>query len=116
MKKKSKHARLKRKNEFRFHRVEVKNKKGTTTIIMHPSYVFLEKGNVYIYVTITHSNHVQGLLVVKLRKNPNPLDKNDSYRVVEIREDRKNRFGRRILGWSMDNLDKEDIFEEYKKR
>lgn len=116
MKKKSKHARLKRKNEFRFHKVEFKTKGGKNYYILHPSYVFLEKGNIYIYVTITHSNHVEGLLVVKLRENPNPIDERDSFRVVEIREDTKDKFGRRIQGWKINELDREDIFEEYKKR
>ena len=116
MKKKNKHVRLKRKNEFRFHKVEVKTKKGTFLRIKHPSYILLESGNVYIYVTLTHSNHVKDHMVIKLRKNPNPNDARDAYRVVEFREDTRDRFGKRMRGWKIDSLDKDDIFDEYKKR
>ena len=40
-----------------------------------------------------HSKSVEGAIVVKLRKNPNPKDNWESYRVVSIKEDTKDRFG-----------------------
>ena len=72
MKKKSKRAYLKRKKEFRYHNVEKINRVGKKIKIMHPAYVFLKKGNLFIYVSITHSNSIKGQIVIQLRKNPNP--------------------------------------------
>lgn len=90
-------------------------KKGRKAKIKHPTYIFLEKGNVYTYVSITHSKSVEGAIVVKLRKNPNPKDNRESYRVVSIKEDTKDRFGSKKR-WSIDSEDEKDIREEYKKR
>ena len=99
MKKKSKNARLKRRNEFRFHKVEFKTDKGRILKIMHPSYVFLEKGNTYIYVTITHSKEVEEYTLLKLTQNPNPEDNQDAYIILDIRQDIKSSFGARRIGW-----------------
>ena len=116
MKKKSKKQKVRRKKEFRYHSVEVINKRGTVKRIKHPSYIFLEKGNIYIYVSITHSNNVKDVVVIKLRKNPNPKDKRESYRTFEAKEDTKDKFGKRLRKWSMDPEDDDEIRKEYKKR
>ena len=116
MKRKSKKSLIKRKKEFRFHSVELPNKIGIKRRIRHPAFVFLEKGNIFVYVTITHSNNVKDVVVIKLRKNPNPKDSRNSYRVIEIREDTKDRFGRREKGWKIDPEDEKDIRDEYKKQ
>ena len=116
MKQKSKHQMLRRKKEFRFHSVELISDSGKAIRIRHPSYVFLERGNIYIYVTITHSDNIGNGVVVKLRKNPNPNDDRESYRVVGIKEDTKDKFGRREEGWKMDDSDDQDIRDEYEKR
>ena len=116
MKKKAKKQIFKRKKEFRYHNVEIVNNNGTTTKIRHPSYVFLEKGNIYIYISITHSDNVENSIVIKLRKNPNPNDKRESYRITEIKEDTKDRFSKRLKKWVMDIEDDKDIREEYEKR
>lgn len=84
MKKKSKNAHLKRKKEFRLRKINVGNKK-----IKHPAYVFLEMGNVYIFVNLTHSKEIKNKIVLKLKKNPNPKDNADSYYVEENHEDTK---------------------------
>ena len=115
MKNQKETIKLKKKKEFRYHDVEVKKRNGKTRIVKHPAYVFLEESNVYIYVSITHSNNVDGCLVIKLRKNPNPLDDSDSYRVVEIKTGTKETFGRKLINWEMDPLDDLDIRKEYKK-
>ena len=115
MKRKSNKQIAKKKNEFRYHKVELKKDNGRIIHIDHPSYVFLEKGNIYIYVTLTHSNNNKNVLVIKLRKNPNPKDKRDSYRVVGVNRDTKDRFGRRRKGWKIDKRDEEDIRKEYKQ-
>ena len=118
MKPKSKHAQLKRKKEFRYKSVEIIDNKKKTKRIRHPAYVFLEKGNVLIYVNITHSNSVKNLLVIELSKNPNPEDNRKSFWVAEIRKDTKDKFGRREDGWTMDDEDDLEIrnfFEKTKK-
>ncbi len=116
MKKRSRHAQLKRTHEFRYHSVLTKNKKGKSLKIAHPAYVFLKKGNVYIYVTITHSSNVKDYVVIKLRKNPNPLDKKDSYYVVDVKEDTINHFKKKEKDWRIDPLDDIDIQNLYKEK
>ena len=116
MKKKSKKQVARKRKEFRYHNIEIVNSNGTTTKIRHPSYVFLEKGNIYIYISITHSDNVENSIVIKLRKNPNPKDKRESYRIAEIKEDTKDRFNRNLKKWVMDIEDDKDIREEYEKR
>lgn len=114
MKRKSRKASLKRKHEFRYHNVESKNKRGRRVNIKHPAYIFLEKGNLYIYVIITHSNIVENYLVVRLRRNPNFKDKTLSYYVADVKEDTKDRFGKRHDDWEIDPLDDKDIRKLYK--
>ena len=116
MKNKSKHAHLKRKKEFRFHKIEIISKKGKKNKMVHPAYVFLEKGNLYIYVTITHSSQIEGKLIVKLCKNPNPYDERDSYFVDEIKYDTKDTFGRKQNKWSIDDCDDARIRESFEKK
>ena len=116
MKRKAKKRVVRKRKEFRYHNIEVIKGNGTITNIKHPSYVFLEKGNIYIYISITHSDNVENAIVIKLRKNPNPHDNEDSYRIAEIKEDTKDRFGKRLKKWVMDLEDDQDIREEYKKR
>lgn len=101
------------------HDVKIRNAIKKEIRIKHPAYIFLEKDNLFIYVTLTHSNKVAGLLSIKLRKNPNPNDKLDSYWVAEIREDEKRSFTRIKTKWSIDELDDKDIrdfFEKQKNR
>ena len=83
MKRKSKNQAARKRKEFRYHNIDIVNQNGTITRIRHPSYVFLEKGNIYIYISITHSDNVENAIVIKLRNNPNPNDKRDSYRIAE---------------------------------
>lgn len=116
MKRKANKQLVRKKKEFRYHNISIVNDNGTITKIRHPSYVFLEKGNIYIYISITHSDNVENEIVIKLRKNPNPQDKRDSYRIKEIKEDTKDRFSKRLKKWIMDIEDDQDIREEYKKR
>ena len=114
MKKKSRNSALKRKHEFRFHKVIVLTNNGKQIKIAHPGYIFIEKGNLYIYVSLTHSNIIEGFKVLKLRKNPNPKDSGDSYYIAEIKEDTKDRFSRRLNDWRIDpedDLDIQKLFE-----
>lgn len=111
MKKKSRHAQLKRRSEFRFHTIGFLHPKGKIHKMRHPAYVFLEKGNLYIYVSLTHSSNIEKLLLIKLRKNPNPKDNKDSYYVEEIKEDTKDSFGVILKDWEMDEEDDHQIRE-----
>lgn len=116
MKKKSKNAKPQKVKDFRFHNVEFINKKGSKTTLRHPTFVFLKKGNIYIYVSLTHSKSVPNVMLIKLRKNPNPKDKSDSYFVDKIKEDVRDKFGKRLANWRIDPLDDDLIREKYKKR
>ena len=116
MKKKSKHAHLKRKKEFRFHAIKVPTKKGKQKTIEHPAYIFLEKGNVYIYVPITHSSSVNDFMVIKLRKNPDPNDNRDSYYIADIRMDTKDSFSAMKKKWELDSKDDEEIRSLFNKK
>ena len=116
MKSKSKSLTLKKKKDFRYHNIQVLTKKGATKNIRHPTYVFYERGNIYIYMPLTHSKCVPNLVVVKLKKNPNPNDTRDSYLVVDIKEDSKSTFGKRRKKWKMSLLDDIKIRKMYKKR
>lgn len=116
MKKRSRNQPLRKKKEFRFHNVDVITSGNQIRKIRHPAYIFFEKGNIFIYVSITHSNNVNNYLVIKLNKNPNPQDKRDSYWVAEIKKDTKDRFSRRQEKWKIDQIDDESIREFYKKR
>ena len=108
MKSKSKHAKFIKSHEFRYHNINI-IKEGKIVKIRHPAYIFLKRGNLYIYVSLTHSDNVEGCLVIRLQKNPNPSDNRPSFYVVDIRTDTKDRFGRRENNWEMDLLDDEEI-------
>ena len=105
MKPKNKNQIAKKKKEFRFHKIEIVKNKSKISKGWHPAYVFLEKGNVFIYVLLTHSDSIENGIVVKLKKNPNPKDDRESYYVAEIKEDTKDRFGRRHDDWKITNED-----------
>lgn len=114
----AKNKRTKTKNEIRYHLVKVKSKAGKILLINHPAFVFMEKDNIYLYVTITHSNKIENLVVIKLSKNPNPNDKKESFWVAEIREDEKKIFGKRHSNWKVAEDDIQSIlkfYELYKK-
>ncbi len=116
MKQKLKKAKLKRKSEFRYHKEVVIKKNGKIIKLIHPAYIIFEKGNVFIYVSITHSNNIENMIVIKLRKNPNPNDNQPSYYIDEIKEDRKDKFGSRHKNWIIDIEDDIEIRERIKKR
>ena len=114
MKRKSKHSYPKKKKEFRFKNIEVKNNDEVIKI-RHPAYIIIQRGNVYIYVTLTHSSSLEDKLVIELRKNPNPSDSKKSYYIAEIKEDLLNKFGKKLENWHADELDDKDIRQLYKK-
>ena len=116
MKKKNKHAILKRKKEFRYKDIQVKGNEIKGIKIRHPAYIFLEKGNTYTYVTITHSGKIAGLTLIQLKKNPSPNDSSSAYYVAEIKVDTKDKFSRRLEGWKIDDEDDKEIRNLYEKK
>lgn len=116
MKKRYRKAQLRRKHDFRYYNSLVINRRGQKVKFRHPAYIFLEKGNLFIFVTITHSKAVPNKIVVELRKNPNPSDKRIAYYVADIKEDTKDKFRKRLLNWKIDKFDDEEIQKLYKKR
>ena len=119
MKRKSKNQIIKKKKEFRFHRIVIITGDNKKIKIWHPAYVFLEKGNIFIYVTLTHSNKIYNLALIKLTQNPNPHDNRQSFFVAEIRMDTKEKFTKRQMGWKMNDLDDKtirELFETIKNR
>lgn len=99
----------KRKNEFRYHNVAVQKDNGKIKSQSHPSYIWQERGNMYDYHSITHSEHVNGVALKKLRCNPNPNDSRDSYYDINSKADLKSRFGKKRKKWKMHPLDREEI-------
>ena len=119
MKKKSKNQVPRKRNEFRYHMVEYINSLGVKTKMAHPSFIFLEKGNLFMYVSLTHSKEIGNIPLIKLSKNPNNKDKSDSYLVLEFKEDTKDRFGSRRKGWKMDSNDEQfirNIYQNWNKK
>lgn len=109
MKKKNKNATIRKKKEFRYHKVKAKNKSGKEIDIKHPCYIFLQIGNIYIYVLLTHSSSINGLILVELRENPNSLDLRKSYWIQEIKADLKSTFTKVLKKWKINKDDDADI-------
>ena len=112
MKSKSKNAHPTKKKEFRYHNIKI-SKNGKVILLRHPAYIFLAKGNVYVYVSITHSKKVNDYLVIKLRKNPNPNDNTSSFYIAEIFQDTKDKFGSRQHNWEINEMDDREIRKLY---
>ena len=115
MKKKSRHTTLRRKHEFRYYNRLSINKRGKMMRYRHPAYIFLEKGNLYIFVTITHSKNISNHISIRLTENPNPTDKTDAYFVADIKQDTKDQFRKRLKGWKLNPIDDKSIRELFEK-
>ena len=116
MKRKNKNTTLRKAKEFRFHDIQKKSSTGKRIKLKHPAYIFYKKGNIYIYVPITHSSKIENMVLIQLKENPNPKDKRDSFCVLKIEEDIKGSFGKRLIKWRMNDEDDLKIRNEYKKR
>lgn len=116
MKKKNKNATIRKKKEFRYHKVKVKNKSGKDIDIKHPCYIFLQIGNIYIYVSLTHSSIINGLILIELRENPNSLDLRKSYWIQEIKADLKSTFTKVLKKWKINKDDDADIRNLFDKK
>lgn len=115
MKKHSK-SQSKRKNEFRYHNIVIRSKKGRKKSIRHPAYIWKQRGNIYDYHSITHSSAVDGINLQKLTRNPNPVDKRDAYFDIDSKSDIKSSFGRKKRRWKLSDEDRIEIHQRHKKR
>lgn len=109
MKKKST-LKPKRKNEFRYHQVVI-IKDGKKKKQKHPAYIWQQRGNVYDYHAMTHSDNIEGVTLRKFRKNPNPKDKRDAYYNAQSESDIKSSFGNKRK-WRIDPDDRKDIHKK----
>lgn len=116
MKSKNKNAITRKKKEFRYHKVKVKNKNNVEIDIRHPCYIFLQIGNIYIYVQLTHSSIIDGLTLRELRENPDPIDSEKSYWIQEIKSDLKSTFTKVQKRWKINKEDDVDIRSLYNKK
>lgn len=115
MKKHAKHKYHKKK-EFRFIPTPYINSRGQIIELKHPAYIFLQKGRICVYVTITHSKKIRGLLLIKLKKNPNPQDKQEAFWVAKIKRGNIKHFGRRKNKWLIDDNDDLKIRDFFDKK
>ena len=99
---------FKRRNEIRFHKDKIKNRKKT---IRHPKYIWQQRGELYDYHDLTHSEYVDGIKYKKLRKNPNPKDNKDAFYSPFSRSDVKSNFGRKEK-WKLHPDDIRDIHKK----
>ena len=115
MKPKSKKQIIKKIKQFRYHNVLVL--KGKRKIkIRHPAYAFLKRGNINIYVILTHSSTILGKKLIRLKKNPNPNDARPTFFVEEFLKDTTDRFGKSLNKWIISEEDDLLIRKRYKKR
>lgn len=92
----------KKKNNFR--KGFRKNKR-----IKHPTYIFDERGNMYQYIGITHSEKVGDIQNIPLKKNPNPNDNRKAYIRPFVEEDKPKNFSRSMKDWKFSSEDKKTV-------
>ena len=72
----------------------------------HPAYVYRKTGNEYIYLGLTHSPITKGKRNIRLKANPNPMDRRVSYVRPFVRSDHIKFFSKRLRRWKLSNKDK----------
>ena len=86
-------------------------RKNETT--KHPAYTYSNQNEKIQYVSITHSNKMQG--VIPLSKNPNPDENRQSYILPDPYEDNPKNFSRRYKNWKFSEKDKDKVRSVMKK-
>lgn len=79
----------------------------------HHSAVVGEENQNYDHVPLTHSPETSGRKNIKLKKNPNPEDKEDSYMVSRVRRHPKKTFTKEKENWKLDSEDEKKAYEIY---
>ena len=73
----------------------------------HPAYVIRKIGDSFDYISLTHSPITDSKKNVKLKQNPNPKDRANSYARPFFRRDPIKKFSKKKLrGWKISKKDK----------
>lgn len=75
----------------------------------HPQYVYDENGRQYKILGITSSPKTNGILNVKLERNPEPNNAKNAYVRPKPDKENKGAFGERLKGWSFSEKDKKKV-------
>ena len=75
----------------------------------HPSYVFDEDGKVYKVIGITKSPITNGVLNIRLVKNPEPNNPKPAYIHPQPTEVNKGIRNERLNGWKLTEADKKTV-------
>lgn len=95
----------KKENRFQRHFRKFHSKETTG----HPSYVFDEEGNKYKILGITGSPTTNGVLNVKLKKNPEPNNNDDAFVHTQPSEIKKGVRNKKLKGWKFSEEDKKRV-------
>ena len=96
-----------KKNEFR----KNNSKEGQG----HPTHIYAQKGDKYIFIEITHAEITEGVKNIPLEKNPEPGNKSQAYIRPHSNEAHKSSFGAKLKGWFFSDNDKKKV-ERIKKK
>ena len=75
----------------------------------HPQYVYDEQGREYKVLGITSSPKTNGVLNVRLERNPEPNNSKDAYVRPKPDKENKGAFGERLKGWKFTENDKKKV-------
>ena len=94
-------------------RHEIRRNKRTR----HPSVIYKEKDEKCRSVGLTHAKKTFGKRNLKLRKNPNPVDKSNSHIVKRVQEQKKESYGVSYSerGWALSKRDRVRVDRQIRK-
>lgn len=75
----------------------------------HPQYIYDEDGNKYKIIGITSSPKTNGVINIKLEKNPEPNNDKAAYIRPKPDKESKGAFGQRLKGWKFTEADKKKV-------
>ena len=77
----------------------------------HPQYVYDDDGRRYKVLGITSSPKTNGVLNVRLERNPEPNNSKPAYVRTKTESENKGAFGERLKGWTFSEKDKKKVRE-----
>lgn len=75
----------------------------------HPQYVYDDTGKEYRVLGITSSPKTNGIINVKLERNPEPNNSKTAYVRTKPDKENKGAFGERLKGWKFTENDKKKV-------
>lgn len=75
----------------------------------HPQYVYDDMGKEYKVLGITSSPKTNGVINVKLERNPEPNNPKTAYVRTKPDKENKGSFGQRLKGWTFSENDKKKV-------